>query len=214
MAINHFDALSRAAVAAIALRAAEVEHVRSVNATELLSDPDADFLRTVAVSRRDPRIQYVVIKGTWRPVAWGALALPGATQRLNQAATFEFGPLPPLDGGLGAFDTPAWRRSQGSLFIGVAPSDFAETTTETYVPRLLTFVRIIERRLRLGIPASRRERGLSLPLVITRGNTCPRCAKPLQPMAVNCEHCGWSLSSDASGAIRETTMYPDGLADT
>lgn len=211
--VDIFDDLSRLASAAICSDAKSVENVLPVEADDMLRDPDSHWLRTLAVSRQDNRIEYVIMKNDWRPVAWGALALRGATQQLRRACRYEFDALPPLDAHLGTFDTPGWHRANGLLFVGVAPSDFGDTLPRVFVEPLLAFVRIVERRLRLGIPVSKRAVGLSLPFVITRGNVCPTCQKPLKPMAVTCADCGWALSSSRT-ATRDEARYPDSLPDT
>lgn len=211
---NHFDDLSRFLAELITADPGVAGPVRPSAPQEMLDSPDASFLRHVAVSRCDARIQYVLLKGDWRPIAWGALALPGATRQLERAAIYEFGQLPALDGGLGIFDTPAWRRSANALFVGIAPSDFADASTYSYVDPCLTFIRIVERRLRLGIPQTRRAPGLSLPLVITAGNTCPSCARGLAPMAVTCLNCGWTLPPGGNRSRTVEPAFPDGLPDT
>lgn len=207
-----FDSISRIAVDALAAKPAVTESVIATSTDEMLADPDAHHLRIIATSRQDPRIEYVVMKAPWRPVCWGALGWPGATTKLERACRYEFGELPPLDATPGTFDTPAWRRSGDALFVGVAPSDLLDATPKQYLQPLTTFVRVVERRLRLGIPTSKRSVGSSIALVVTPGSRCPRCTKAMAPMAVKCADCGWTLSPGDTGGVEP--LYPESLSDT
>jgi hypothetical protein len=208
-----FDDLVHGMKSAFPAEGALSRHVYHGDSPQMALATNIDGVAAVAVSKVDGRIEYIAIRGDWRPIAWGAVAAVGAVRKLERACTFEFGSLPPLDATYGTFDRPAWRRLNGELFICVAPSDYGQIAVATCVDLFVAFIEAVERRLRLGIPRTKRGEGLSLPLVVPKGNTCPRCDRPLAIMAVVCNTCGWTLATERRPRAAESN-YPDLLPDT